>query len=368
MNAHFIDLDIVLKTEAKPWIIDKDNPNIPLMKLSIDDFNLFKSGILKSQGNRISFNGKNFWLSNEFINKLKVKCKRNTSDISNLGISMQEFLNPDIGENLKFDLNLSIFNPIINTNDHIYIICSKNSKSNFEKQIEKFEEKLKEIGLVVENYYFISETFYNRNDDELAYTKSKLILQHLLGLKTDGDKFTNTEITNYNQITFYDDNPKSVQMVKDINKVLENLLINTEKDIKLLIKDKIRSDDNFILIKEYTHNKSNKFREYNVQLHYSNVIKNFEGFMIFESNSGVSKGEIRKIADRLLDNLGRDVGFYNIAKSRNNKEDIDYWLPRAISSLKEVEESDIDWEKDVVRSVREKKKSLYEICKMHNLI
>mgnify|MGYP000920300117 FL=1 len=138
MNAHFIDLDIVLKTEAKPWIIDKDNPNIPLMKLSIDDFNLFKSGILKSQGNRISFNGKNFWLSNEFINKLKVKCKRNKSDISNLGISMQEFLNPDIGENLKFDLNLSIFNPIINTNDHIYIICSKNSKSNFEKQIEKF--------------------------------------------------------------------------------------------------------------------------------------------------------------------------------------------------------------------------------------
>ena len=165
-----------------------------------------------------------------------------------------------------------------------------------------------------------------------------------------------------------DDNPKSVQMVKDINKVLENLLINTEKDIKLVIKDKIKSDDNFILIKEYTHNKSNKFREYNVQLHYSNVIKNFEGFMIFESNSGVSKGEIRKIADRLLDNLGRDVGFYNIAKSRNNKEDIDYWLPRAISSLKEVEESDIDWEKDVVRSVREKKKSLYEICKMHNLI
>jgi hypothetical protein len=367
MNAHFIDLDIILKTDAKPWIIDKNNPNIPIMKIEIDDFNLFKSGILKSQGNKISFNGKTFWLSNEFMNKLKVKCKRNKLDISNIGISLQEFLNPEVSENLKFDLNLSIFNPVINTNDHIYVICSKNTKTNFEKQISKFEEKLAEIGLKVEKYYYISETFYNRNDDELAYIKSKLILQHILGLKTEGDKISEIEITDYNQITFYDDNQKSIQTVKDINKILEKLLINTDKDVKLKVKDKIKSDDNFILIKEYTHNKSNKFREHSVQLHYSNIIKNFEGFRIFESMD-MSKGEIRKIADKLLDNLGRDAGFLNIAKSKDNSEDIKYWLPRAQKSLKEVEECDIDWNKDVVRSVRERKNDLYNMCKKIGLI
>ena len=278
MNAHFIDIDIVLNTDSKPWIIDKSNPNIPLMKMETSDFDLFKSGILRSQNNKISFNGKDFWLSNDFMNKLKIKSKRNKFDISNLGISMQEFLNPDVIENIKFDVDISLFRPIINTNDDIYIICSKNKKSNFEKQISKLEEKLEEIGLKVKKYYYISETFYNKDEDRIAYLKSKLLIQHLLGLKTDGDRFTNEEIENYNQITFYDDDLKSIQICRDINTVLEKLLLKTDNNIKIIVKDKIKNDDNFILIKEYTHNKSFKFKEYNVQLEYSNIIKSFEGF------------------------------------------------------------------------------------------
>jgi len=278
MNAHFIELDIILKTESKPWIVDKLNPNIPIMKMDISEFNLFKSGVYKSQGNKISFNGKVFWLSTEFMNKLKVKSKKYKVDISNLGVSMQEFLNPEVIENIKFDIDISLFRPIINTNDDIYIICSKNTKSNFEKQISKLEEKLEEIGLKVKKYYFISETFYNKDDDEISYLKSKLILQHLLGLKTNGDIFINEEIENYNQITFYDDNLKSIQMCRDINNILENLLLKSEKEIKLLVKDKIKNDDNLLLIKEFTHNKANRFKEYNVQLEYSNIIKSFENF------------------------------------------------------------------------------------------
>lgn len=278
MNAHFIELDIILKTESKPWIVDKQNPNIPIMKMDISEFNLFKSGVYKSQGNKISFNGKVFWLSNEFMNKLKVKSKKYKVDISNLGVSMQEFLNPEVIENIKFDIDISVFRPIINTNDDIYIICSKNTKSNFEKQISKLEEKLEEIGLKIKKYYYISETFYNKDDDEISYLKSKLILQHLLGLKTDGDKLSNEEVESYNQITFYDDNVKSIQMCRDINNILENLLLKTEKEIKLLVKDKIKNDDNLLLIKEFTHNKANRFKEYNVQLEYSNIIKSFENF------------------------------------------------------------------------------------------
>ena len=280
MNAHFIELDIILKTESKPWIVDRLNPNIPIMKMDISEFNLSKSGIYKSHGNKIQFNGKIFWLSNEFMNKLKVKSKKYKVDISNLGISMQEFLNNELIENIKFDIDLSLFNPIINTNDDIYIICSKNTKSNFEKQISKLEEKLEEIGLKIKKYYYVSETFYSKDEDEIAYLKSRLILQHLLGVKTDGDKFSNEEIEDYNQITFYDDDLKSIQMSRDINNVLENILMKTDKEVKLLIKDKIKNDDNFLSIKEFTHNKANRFKEYNVQLEFSNVIKSFENFKL----------------------------------------------------------------------------------------
>jgi hypothetical protein len=278
MNAHFIDFDLILESESKPWIIDKRNPNIPIIKIDKHDFNLFKSGIYKSQGNKISFNGTIFWLSNDFMNRLKVKSKQYKVDISNLAISMQEFLNKDIVENIPFELKLDLFSNIINTNDDIFIICSKNTKENFEKQIQKFESNLKEMGLMVKKYYFISETFYNRDLDDISYVKSKIILQHLLGLKTEVDKLTNDKIDEYNSITLYEDDLKSITMSKNINSILEKMLIKTDNNVKLSVKETLKNNEKILIIKEYTHNRSNRFNEYQIGLEFSNVIKSYENF------------------------------------------------------------------------------------------
>jgi hypothetical protein len=56
------------------------------------------------------------------------------------------------------------------------------------------------------------------------------------------------------------------------------LLVKTEKDVKAKIKDEIRSGDNVLVVREYTHNKSKRFLETIVELEYSNVIKNFENY------------------------------------------------------------------------------------------
>lgn len=285
MNAHFIDLDIILKTESKPWIVSKENPNIPILKMEPSDFKLFQSGIYRNQNNKIEFNGKTFWLSNEFMNKVKLSAKKYRADVSNLAISLQEYLNPQLIENIPFELDLSIFNSIINTDDDIYIICSKNTKRNYENQIEKLEEKLKEKGLKIKDFYYISETFQNRDEDNISHLKVKLILQHLIGLKTEGDKIINEEITDYTKITFYDDSKPTIELAKRINQVLESLLLKTEKEVKLKVKDKIYEVDNVLIVKEYTHNKSKRFNETIVQLEYTNVIKNFESF-----NFSFSKG------------------------------------------------------------------------------
>jgi hypothetical protein len=278
MNAHFIDLNILLQTEAKAWIVDKNSPNTPIMKIDLTDFNLFRSGIFKSQNNKIQFNGKTFWLSNDFMNKIKIKSKKSGVDISNLGVSMQEFLNPEIIENINFNLDITIFNNMINTNDDIYIICSKNTKSRYQKQIDKLELELEKIGLVIKNYYYISNNYSSQNADQKALTKSKITLQHLLGLKIESDKFTDQIITDYSQITFYDDDLTTIQTLRNINSVLEKFLLSTDDTTKLIVKEKIKKDDNFLIIKEYTHNKSKKFNEYNVQLELNNVIKSFENW------------------------------------------------------------------------------------------
>ena len=278
MNSHFIDLDIILKAESKPWIVSKENPNIPILKIDLADFKTFQSGIYRNQNNKIEFNGKTFWLSNEAMNKVKLAAKKYRADLSNLAISMQEYLNPQLIENIPFQIDLSVFNSIINTDDDIYIICSKNNKRNYEKQIQKLEEDLKEKGLKIKNFYYISETFMNRNEDDISHLKVKLILQHLIGLKTEVDKIVNEEIKDYTQITFYDDSKSAIELSKRINNVLESLLMKTEKDVKLKVKDKIKNMENVLVVKEYTHNKSKKFLETIVQLEYSNVIKNFESF------------------------------------------------------------------------------------------
>jgi len=278
MKSHFIDIDVILKTESKPWIVSKDSPNIPIMKMEPHDFKIFQSGIYRNQNNKLEFNGKTFWLPTEFMNKVKLAAKKHKSDLSNLAISMQEYLNKELIENIPFTIDLSIFNSIINTSDDIYIICSKNTKKNYEKQVLKLEEKLKEIGLLVKNYYYISETFMNRDEDDIAHIKVKLLLQHLIGLKTEIDKITNEEITDYTQISFYDDSKPAIELAKRINNVLENLLLKTEKEVKLKVKDKIKEVDNILVVKEYTHNKAKKFNETIVELEYSNVIKSFENF------------------------------------------------------------------------------------------
>lgn len=277
-NAHFIDIDTIIKTESMPWIVSKENPNVPILKIESHEFNIFKSGIYKNQNNKLDFNGKTFWLSNDFMNRIKVQSKKYKADISGLAISMQEYLNPELLENIKFNIDMSVFSSIINTNDDIYIICSKNTKNNYKKQIESFEEKLKEKGLSIKNYYFISETFFNRDEDDISFNKVKLLLQHLIGLKSSGDKITNEDITNYNQITFYDDSKNSIELCKNINAVLERMLVNTEKAEKLKVKDRIKNVENTLIVKEYTHNRAKKFNETIVVLEYSNVIKCFENF------------------------------------------------------------------------------------------
>jgi len=276
-SSHFFDIDTILTVDNKVWIIDKNNPNIPIMKISQSDFNLIRSGIYRSQNSKIDLNGKSYYFPKEIIGKLKIKCKNHKSDISNLSFSMQEFLNKEVIENIDYDINLQNIIHLKNTNDDIYFICSKNNKINYETIIKKIEDKLKENGLIIKNYYFISETFFNRNEDDIAYKKVKLLIQHLIGFKTNVDKFIDEPIDKYDEVRFYDDDLKSVNMSIDCNSLLQMLLSNTDQDVKLKIKDVLKGD-NILVVNMVTPNNINKFKTTRVNLEWSHLIKAFEKF------------------------------------------------------------------------------------------
>ncbi len=280
MRAHFYDIDTLLVSDAKVWIVDKKSPNIPIMKISQSEFNLIKNGIYRNQNNSLNFSGVTYWLPEDLVNTLKVKAKNHRSDFSSLGFSMQEFMNKELIDNIDYNINFENIMHLKNTDDDIYFICSKNTKKNYELMISKIEDKLKDNGLNIKSYYFISETFYNRNDDSISHKKVRLILQHLVGYKTDVDKFIDEKISEYEEVFFYDDSDSAIKLASDINKFLMLLLSNTDSSIKDIIKKEIKDKEHILYVNKVTFNKVNKFVTTKVLLETGNLIKTFENFKL----------------------------------------------------------------------------------------
>ena len=123
--CHIFDLDTILILEQKVWIVSKDNPAQPIIRIDESEFNLIKSGIYKSQNNKLEFSGKTYWLPTKLMNTLKVKVKNLGTDLTTLAVSMQEFLNKDIIDEKDFKINFDVISHIKNTLDHVYIISAK---------------------------------------------------------------------------------------------------------------------------------------------------------------------------------------------------------------------------------------------------
>jgi hypothetical protein len=144
--------------------------------------------------------------------------------------------------------------------------------------IEKVEDKLEEIGIRIKNYYYVSESFYESNDDDVAWDKCRLLLQHLVGVKADGDVFDTQEIIRYEQIHFYDEDQKSVAMVDSIGKALQTMLANSQSSQKDTIRETIKSSMPELIINIVTPNKMKLFSTKKVKLEYANLVKSFESY------------------------------------------------------------------------------------------
>ena len=278
MNAHFFDLNSLITMNSKVWIVNTQTPNKPLIRISKSEFNLLRKGVYKKDNINFDIDGQTYWLSEELFNKIKIKSKNNNVNISELSFSMQEFMNKDIIEKGDFTIHLENIRHLKNSQDDIYVICSKNSKRSYESLIEKLEEKLLEFGLKIKNFYYISETFYNRDRDDIIHKKLKLVLQHIIGLKTADTKFTEEEITKYDEVSLYDDDINTIKLTKGINDVLQFLVKNSDDEIKNKIKEILKMEECELIINQVTFNKVNPFITTKIELNLNKIIKTFESF------------------------------------------------------------------------------------------
>jgi hypothetical protein len=179
-SAHFFDLDVLISVKSDVWIVSKTNPKYPIIKITTSEFNLIKKGVYRKYNTPLKISNIDYWLPENLYNDIKIKCKNHRVDITSLAFSMQEFMNSEIIDNLEHSILLHNFQHLKNTNDDIYVICSKNSENNYLPIIKKLNVKLSELGLKIEKFYYLSETFYNRDTDYITHKKVRLLIQHLI--------------------------------------------------------------------------------------------------------------------------------------------------------------------------------------------
>ena len=283
LRGVFIDLNVLINIENKAWVVDKKNSNTPILKISKSELNLIKSGIYKNQGNKIDFNGTTFYLPTSLMNKIKLKVKSYNLDFSNLGISLQEFMNKDIIDNLDYELNIEFISNLKNKIQDIYIICSDKTKKSYESLLGELEMEFQKNGLIIKNYYPISENFLNQNDDDIRFKKMRLLIQHLVGYRTDGNKFKDEEITRYDQIEFYDNSSETLKMSKEVNNLFEFLLSRTDDGLRSVIKEDVIEYKPSLIIFQENENKVNQRNSTKVVLNISKIVKTFENFNPYSS-------------------------------------------------------------------------------------
>ena len=278
MTGHIFDIDVLLTINSKPWIIDKSNPNVPLFKITKSDFNLIKNGVYKSQNNILEYNGKTYWLPNSLNNKLKIMAKNKRINMGNIAISMQEFVNKDIIENVDYKINFEAISELKNKNEDIYLICSTNTERNYRAIVEKLLEKLAEEGISIKKFYYLNEAFYNSNTDEIIFKKALICLKHLVGYEIQNESFIDSQINKYSKLNFYDDDFDTLKMVDEISSFLNAVLSKTDSGMKEVIKEDVRDDKAVFVAKKIANNKYNKFTTSEIKLSLTPVIKKYDVF------------------------------------------------------------------------------------------
>ncbi len=278
-EAHIFNLDVLIHTNSSVWIVSIDNPSIPLVKISLSEFNLIKKGIYKSHDCNLVVNGNKYWLPENLLNLIKVQVKKHKGDFANLSFSMQEYLNPNVIKHLDYELYSYNFQHLKNKSHDIYVIASKNSEINYKPIIDKLEDELEKIGLKVKKYFFLTKTFNNKDLDLISNNKIKICLQYLVGYKTNLNVFTQDELDRYDRVYLYDDDIKALEFGRNINNILDFLRSNTkEESVVDNIKLTVRKYMPVFVLSTITYNRVNPIIYEEIILKWNHILKTFENF------------------------------------------------------------------------------------------
>jgi len=238
---HFFDLDHTLwEMENYAWVIDKNKPEIPLVKISINDLFMIKKGFYRKDNLKINYNGQEFFISKDLMNKIQ---KKKIIGIDNIGISYIELTSPEYINISKITFLIKNIKHLVGREDiKIIILTARNNRQKHEKVLNLLRLKLQEMDLEIFKIYFVGDEMKIENDEGNAYKKSIVLLEHMVGMKIDKNSFVPLKQDFSNSIYFYDDEIQNINYANDIQSIFDTVYRNTtNEDAKKIIINRIKN-------------------------------------------------------------------------------------------------------------------------------
>jgi hypothetical protein len=285
---HFFDLDGTLwNIDNKIWIIDKEKPYKPIIRLDNYEQQKILSGLYIKDKLKIEYNGEEYFISNKIFNKINKKKK---ISIERLGISWIEFIDDNYINNSKTDFLFKNIKHLKNKDDvHICLLTGRTNRKKHAKILNELRKKLNDNGINMYKIYFISEKFYQKHKEIISLNKIHILLEHLIGLKIKDGKFIPFKQDWFNEVYFYDDEKMNIDYANDIQKIFNRILKNTDDDLFKLVSERINTYKCILYNNLITNNDINLFdtkqiilkmpSKYPIRIKDDNHIKKYDKFI-----------------------------------------------------------------------------------------
>ncbi len=265
-NIHWFDLDgVLISTTAKWWIIDKQNPGKPLIKISQYEGALILSGFHRADNIYVSYNGHDGFMSKDMFLKIQ---KVKELDKKDVGFSWREFSDAKMIENQAKSvvINTVYIQHLKDTTDEINILTARGNKEAHKLLLSKLQDKLTELNVDVSNEYFVNDITVDKIVGSSARRKSLFILQNMVGLEIDVNKFVPINCEKYDVSYFYDDEDKNIEESLNMSLIFQELLEKTMPKLRDEILADIKERKPKLFVNLITSNEQNLFKTSEITL------------------------------------------------------------------------------------------------------
>lgn len=262
----FFDLDNTLwYIKSDVWVIDKNKPSVPILKISPIEFALIKSGIYVKDDILIEYNGDSYFISKDMLERIERKIKN--IKLNNIGISYSEFFDDNILNKKEVQVLLDNIKHLIGKNIEIGVLTARSDRKKHSNLLNKLRLKLKEYGLEIDKIYFVSESIRSIGyQDKVVYDKNKVLLSHLVGLTIEDNHFVPIKKDYYNKIYFYDDVKSNFMNVNNLQDYFDFLVRNSDDECVEFINNRLENNNLILINNLITNNEINPFETTTIKL------------------------------------------------------------------------------------------------------